>query len=70
MPIGGEHGDVGAAAMADAVAEGLLGQLVRAKVVRGPREKGKPTYRIQISNGSPFRLNGLAAVGLDSKQDE
>ncbi len=59
-----------ASALADAVAEGLLGQLVRAKLVRGPREKGKLTYRIQISNGSPYRLNGLAAVGLESKEDE
>jgi hypothetical protein len=56
--------------LADAVAEGLLGRLVRAQVVKGAREKGKLTYRIRIENVSPLRLNGLAAAGMNSKNDE
>jgi hypothetical protein len=59
-----------ATGIADAIVEGLLGRLVRAHLVKGQREKGKLTYRIRIENGSPFRLNGLAAVGLESKDEE
>ena len=69
MPLRGEHGELDAAKLADAVAEGLLGRLVRAELVKGPRAKGKLTYRIHINNASPLRLNGLAAVGLESKED-
>ena len=55
--------------LADEIAEGMLGRLVRTRLVKGPREKSKLTYRIKIENGSPFRLNGLAAVGLESPED-
>ena len=58
-----------AAKLADEVAEGLLGRLVRAQLVKGPRAKGKLTYRLHINNASPLRLNGLAAVGVESKED-
>ena len=63
------RGEVDAAKLADKVAEGMLGRLVRAELVKGPRAKGKLTYRLQINNASPLRLNGLAAVGLESKED-
>jgi hypothetical protein len=69
LPLGDEKSDVDATKLADHVAEGLLGRVVRAQLVKGPREKGKLTYRIHINNTSPFRLNGLAAVGLESKDD-
>ena len=39
------------------------------QLVKGPRAKGKLTYRLQINNASPLRLNGLAAVGVESKED-
>jgi len=32
--------------------------------------KGKVGYSIRIDNGSPLILNGLAAVGTDSEQDQ
>ena len=54
--------------LADEIAEGMLGRLVRTQLIKGPREKGKLTYRIQIENGSPFRLNGVAAVGIESSR--
>ena len=59
-----------AAKVADKVAEGMLGRLVRTQLVKGERVKGKLTYRIRIDNGSPFRLNGLAAVGVESPPEE
>ena len=31
--------------------------------------KGKLTYGIRIDNASPLRLNGLAAVGVESGKD-
>ena len=46
-----------------------MGRLVRAKLVEEPRDKGKLTYRLHIDDASPLRLNGLAAVGLESKED-
>src|SRR5262249_14122143 len=64
----GAKGDEGALKLADAVAEGLIGRLVRAQVVRGERQKGKLTYGIRIDNASPLRLNGLAAVGIESEK--
>jgi hypothetical protein len=57
-------------ALADEVVEGLLSRVVRAQLVKGPRHKGKLTYQLRIDNGSPLRLNGLAAAGETSKEDE
>jgi len=68
-PRGGRSGD-DAGAIADAIAEGMLGRLVRAQLIKGPRQKGKLTYAIRIENGSPFRLNGLSAAGQESRSDE
>jgi hypothetical protein len=59
-----------ATALADAIAEGMLGRLVRAQLIKGPRAKGKLTYQIRIDNGSPFRLNGLSAVGQASQEGD
>jgi hypothetical protein len=41
-------GDAGALKLADALAEGLIGRLVRAQVVKGARQKGKLTYGLRI----------------------
>ncbi len=70
LPIAGATGEAESLRLADALAEGLISRLVRAQVVKGPREKGKLTYRIRIENASPLRLNGLAAVGVDNKADD
>ena len=48
------------------VAEGILRNLVRVQLARGPKVKGKDTYRIKIVNESPMILNGLA---LGSAED-
>jgi hypothetical protein len=69
VALRGDRAAGDATEIADEIAEGLLGRLVRTHLIKGPREKGKLTYRIRIENGSPLRLNGLAAVGLDSKED-
>ncbi len=55
---------------ADALAEGVVGRLVRAHLVKGPREKGKITYGIQIENGSPLILHGLAVAGAKGQGEE
>jgi len=70
LPSVKDQGTVDAAKLADDVAEGLLTRLVRVQLVKGARVKGKLTYRLHINNVSPLRLNGLAAVGLESHEDE
>jgi hypothetical protein len=55
---------------ADDVAGGVLNQVVRTQVIRGPRENGKPTYRVRIDNASPFMLSGLAAGAATSKDEQ
>ena len=43
-----------------AIAEGVLAKVVTARVVAGPKVKGKASYRVQIANESPLILNGIA----------
>jgi hypothetical protein len=57
------------ARLGDAVAEGLLVRLVRVQLTRGPKDKGKETYRIKIVNQSPMILNGLALRGTDVRDE-
>jgi hypothetical protein len=66
VKAGESNSEEGATKLADAVAEGLIGRLVRAQVVRGERQKGKLTYGLRIDNASPMILSGLAAVGMES----
>ena len=59
-----EAGKLKASAFADALAEGVLGRLVRRPADgKGPKVKGKPTYKVRIDNASPLILNGLAVLG-------
>ena len=58
-----------AAKVADGVAEGVIGRLVKATVTKGPREKGKLIWLIRIDNASPLILSGLAFQGAASKAD-
>jgi hypothetical protein len=62
-----EEGKLQGAKFADALAEGVLGRLVRAQLSKGPRTKGKETYRVHIDNASPLILNGLAVLGPEGK---
>ena len=60
-----KDGKLDAPALLDAAAEGLLGKLVEARLVKaqeGPG-KAKDTYTVQILNRSPLILNGLAMRG-------
>ena len=52
------------------MAEGVLGRLVRAQLSKGPRVKGKDTYKVRIDNASPLILNGLAVAGTSKKEGE
>jgi len=56
--------------VADALAEGLLSRVTEVTLVEGPKVKGKPTYKIQILNNSPFVLNGLALAGKEAKETQ
>jgi hypothetical protein len=58
-----EGQDLKASAVADALAEKLLGRLADARLMAGPKQKGKPTYKIRLINASPLILNGLALGG-------
>jgi hypothetical protein len=55
------------ARLGDAVAEGMLARLVRVQLSRGPKDKGKETFRIKIVNQSPMILNGLALSGKEAR---
>jgi hypothetical protein len=70
LPMRGTEGRVDVARLADELAEGMLNRLVRLQLVKGAREKGKLTHRLRIDNASPLRLNGVAALGITSKEDE
>ena len=70
LPLVTKDGKLDATATADELAGGVLSRLVRAQLSSGPREKGKPTYRVRIDNASPLILNGLAIVGADNDGDQ
>jgi len=53
----------------DGLAEEVLKRLVRTQLSRGPREKGKETFKVRIDNASPLILNGLAVLGTENKED-
>ena len=44
-------------------------RLVHVKLSRGPRCKGKESFRVKIVNESPLILNGLALGGSEGRQD-
>jgi hypothetical protein len=58
-----------AARLGDSVAEGLLTRLVRLHLTRGPKVRGKETFRIRIMNESPMILNGLALGGSEGSEN-
>jgi hypothetical protein len=53
----------------DALAEGVLKRLVQARVSKGPKVKGKDTYKVRIDNASPLILNGLAVLGANDADE-
>jgi hypothetical protein len=70
VPLARESGKVKVGEFGNAMAEGVLGRLVRAQLSKGPRVKGKETYRVRIDNASPLILNGLAVAGTSKKDGE
>jgi hypothetical protein len=70
LRVAKDQGKFDRARFADELAEGILNRLVRAQLVKGPREKGKPTYGIRIDNASPVILNGVAVLGTVKKPSE
>ncbi|HEV3166503.1 MAG TPA: hypothetical protein VGZ22_20935, partial [Isosphaeraceae bacterium] len=63
-------GQLKAEEIADATAEGILGRLVRAQLTKGPKVKGKETFKVRIDNASPLILNGLALSGTSVTTDK
>ena len=47
-----------------------LKRLVRVHLSRGPRVKGKESFKIKIVNDSPMILNGLALGGAEVSGEE
>ncbi len=66
IPIIHKSGKFDANRFADDLVAAVLNRLVRARLAKGPRARGKLTYQIQIENASPLILNGFAAVGAES----
>jgi hypothetical protein len=64
------EGKFDAARLADGVAEGIIGRLVKAQVLKEKtRDKGRVVHLIRIDNASPLILSGLAIQGGASKAD-
>ncbi len=57
-----------AAHLADAIAAGLVGRLVRAELSKPHHVNGKAIYKVRIANASPLVLNGLALAGPDEPE--
>ena len=70
LPIARAKGQFDALRFADDLSEGLLNRLVRAQLSKGPRVKGKETFRVRIDNASPLILNGLAVLGAGESSGE
>jgi hypothetical protein len=70
LGLNGADGKFDAVQFTDALAEGLLNRLVRVQLVKGPRDKDRPTFGLRIDNASPLNLNGLAALGLESQKGQ
>jgi hypothetical protein len=70
LPLTGKISDLKATEVADATAEGVLGRLVRAQLTKGPKVKGKDTFKVRIDNASPLILNGLALAGTTEEKDK
>ncbi|GAC1469159.1 MAG: hypothetical protein NVSMB9_12640 [Isosphaeraceae bacterium] len=63
LPIALKAGKPEVARFADALAEGLLGRLVRTQLSKVGVVKGKMLYKVRIDNASPLILNGPAILG-------
>ena len=70
LPITEKEGEPDVGRFADKLAEGVLNRLVRVQLGKGVRDKGKTHYSLRIDNASPLVLNGLAAVGTESKPED
>jgi hypothetical protein len=55
--------------LGDVLAKAMAARLVRVQLSRGPRIKGKESFRLKILNESPMILNGLALAGREIKAD-
>jgi len=70
LPVTLKSGKPDAAKFANALAEGLLGRLVRAQVSKAGMDKGKAVYNVRIDNASPLILNSLAILGVGEGKAE
>ena len=71
LPLSREAGPMKAAEVADTLAEGLLGRLVRAQLSKtATKVKGQDVYKVRIDNASPLVLNGVAVLGNETKTGE
>ena len=72
LPVTKKDGKVDAPALADAVADGVLGRVVEARLVKAKKVHGKDkdSYTVQILNRSPLILNGVALAGAGAGRPE
>ena len=70
LPVVLDRGKFDVGHFADGLVEGVLNRLVRVRLSKGVKDRGKMHYELRIDNASPMVLNGLAAVGTTSKPDE
>jgi hypothetical protein len=70
LPVTPAQGKFDALQFAGELTEGVLNRLVRAQLGKGVKDKGKLHYQIRIDNASPLVLNGIAALGTESKPED
>jgi hypothetical protein len=70
VPLTAKDGKPDAAALADAVADGVLARVIEAKLVKGRKVKGKDSYSVKILNRSSLILNGVALTGSGEAKPE
>ncbi len=63
LPVTQKDGKVDAPKLADAAADGILGRVIEARLVKGKKVHGHESYTVQILNRSPLVLNGVALAG-------
>ena len=63
LPATKKDGKLDVVKLADAAADGILGRVIEARLVKGKKVHGHESYTVQILNRSPLILNGVALAG-------
>ncbi len=63
LPMTKKDGKLDVVKLADSAADGILGRVIEARLVKGKKVHGHESYTVQVLNRSPLILNGVALAG-------